>query len=62
MIGTAHGRTDRCLVFADTRIDQGTVPAMAAARPMKTARTRRGTRSQSARTAVNCCLNGRRAA
>src|SRR2546425_12515466 len=58
MIGTAHGRTDRCLVFVDTKIAQGMVPAMAAARPLSTARTRTGTRTQSTRTAATCCLNG----
>ena len=52
MIGTAHGRADRCLVFADTKIAQGKVPAKAATRPVRTARTRRGTRSQSRRIAV----------
>jgi hypothetical protein len=41
--GTAHGRDERCLRFAETRNDQGSVPAEATSAPAMTARRITGT-------------------
>jgi hypothetical protein len=53
MIDTAHGKADPCLVLADTKKAHGRVPAVATARPLTTARTRTGRRTQSGLTFVS---------
>src|SRR6266702_1665640 len=55
--GTAHGMADQCLEFADTRTAHGVVPAVAATRPVRTARTTTGRRRHRASTVASRSLH-----